>query len=221
MEGKQLIVCCVALLGVCITVCQGDGDPDPRQLEDSLPPVQGCPACTEYCRYGRELGPNGCLSCQCRKEASHFKEAPIYGRPLIHPSPYQQRSQCPPLLCKNYCNFGRVKTDDGCDTCKCNSEPSVQAPVGRQLPCPTSRCKNFCFFGRAQDTRGCDTCRCRSRTDTDGRAGFSQLRNIQGPSQVQCPQLRCSNFCRSGFWAVDSQGCPTCNCQQSSFFFRG
>ncbi|XP_070178195.1 antistasin-like isoform X3 [Littorina saxatilis] len=221
MEGKQLIVCCVALLGVCITVCQGDGDPDPRQLEDSLPPVQGCPACTEYCRYGRELGPNGCLSCQCRKEASHFKEAPIYGRPLIHPSPYQQRSQCPPLLCKNYCNFGRVKTDDGCDTCKCNSEPSFQAPVGRQLPCPTSRCKNFCFFGRTQDTRGCDTCRCRSRTDTDGRAGFSQLRNIQGPSQVQCPQLRCSNFCRSGFWAVDSQGCPTCNCQQSSFFFRG
>ncbi|XP_070178196.1 antistasin-like isoform X1 [Littorina saxatilis] len=264
MEGKQLIVCCVALLGVCIAVCQGDGDPDPRQLEDSLPPVQGCPVCTEYCRYGRELGSNGCLSCQCRKEASHFKEAPIYGRPLIHPSPYQQRSQCPPLLCKNYCDFGRVKTVDGCDTCKCNSDPSfqapvgrqlpcptsrcknfcffgrtqdtrgcdtcrcrsrtvpsVQAPVGRQLPCPTSRCKNFCFFGRAQDTRGCDTCRCRSRTDTDGRAGFSQLRNIQGPSQVQCPQLRCSNFCRSGFWAVDSQGCPTCNCQQSSFFFRG
>ncbi|XP_070177733.1 antistasin-like [Littorina saxatilis] len=115
-QSVSRVVVVVSGCPVCTEYCRYGRELGPNGC------LRCCPVCTDYCRYGRELGSNGCLSCQCRKEASHFKEAPIYGRPLIHPSPYQQRSQCPPLLCKNYCNFGRVKTDDGCDTCKCNSE---------------------------------------------------------------------------------------------------
>ena len=31
--------------------------------------------------------------------------------------------KCPEIMCLMYCEFGRVKDENGCDMCKCNEKP--------------------------------------------------------------------------------------------------
>ena len=39
---------------------------------------------------------------------------------------------------------------------------------------------------------------------------------IRRPALVRCLEVKCSNYCPDGLWAVDKNGCPTCQCQQTS-----
>ncbi|XP_014672850.1 PREDICTED: uncharacterized protein LOC106813254 isoform X3 [Priapulus caudatus] len=97
-------------------------------------------------------------------------------------------THCTHRLCRIYCEYGRVKDEQGCDTCEC-----LEAPA----ECPAVRCRNQCEFGRRKDTNGCDTCECNDNTPTT------------------CPRAQCRLFCQRGF-KKDTNGCDICECNDNT-----
>ena len=128
-----------------------------------------------------------------------------------------KRSLCPPT-CQIFCQYGYVKDERGCNTCKCKPEqdsskcPSLICPVNHceggfevdENNCPTCKCKSIikhcpliacaldCPHGVKRDIYGCPTCNCK-----EGKP---------------CPEIACSMDCIHGF-KKDLSGCPTCKCK--------
>ena len=153
--------------------------------------------CPVNCPNGTEIitRPNGCKECKCRDNI------------------------CGLTQCDNICPYGRVKDNNGCQTCSCKPRRHVCPPVmcGEMCPygtfddtnscptcvckpkpvCPVLSCDNFCPSGRELYSNGCDKCICKPIRRTEGK---------------RCPQLACSKRCLNGK-ELDRNGCPTCTCK--------
>lgn len=73
-----------------------------------------------------------------------------------------RRRNCPEPMCANYCPNGYAHNDEGCMTCTCQAETTIQEKVhdDHSSSCPMVMCKDACVNGYQKNDRGCDTCTC-------------------------------------------------------------
>ena len=149
-----------------------------------------------------------------------------------------KRSLCPPT-CQIFCQYGYVKDERGCNTCKCKPEQDSSKCQIRRSFSP-SKCLMLCPYGYEQDERGCRTCRCKPKNDLILNSKCPKVRcplNCEGAYEVienncpickckssqndialksTCPKIMCDLHCIEGL-AVDENGCEICKCKSSDW----
>ncbi|CAN0297303.1 unnamed protein product, partial [Laminaria digitata] len=124
-------------------------------------------------------------------------------------------TQCEPVACDLYCEYGFETGPDGCETCSC-----VEPPV-----CSPSACEIDCEFGYVVDSSGCPTCQCKQPPvceplaceDEPGLIACAEYGVDEYGCQTcecvrpECYDVSCDLYCEYGF-ATDEYGCETCSC---------
>jgi len=156
------------------------------------------PMCSEPCEFGYANDERGCMTCKCNTkppadiavDGGWMEEEGAYdeGEDSESSEVSVEEVDCPRMMCRMFCEYGFMKDENGCQVCKCRSQPEH---------CSNMMCLMLCEHGFEKDERGCDVCKCRQQPQA-------------------CPKRMCHVLvtCSNGF-LKDHHGCNTCHCKQA------
>ncbi|CAH1798374.1 unnamed protein product [Owenia fusiformis] len=195
----------------------------------AVPTVCNGDICKMHCRYGHQKDNNGCNICdKCNMD-------PCYGYrcsgnttcDVVNGTAGCQK--CSQIMCEMYCQFGFQMDSNGCEICKCKTNPCMADPS----PCPKSSatpvcvvqnnkavcekcpgiCMMSCEYGLKTDSNDCPVCECRSNPCAQSECPYCVVENYK-PVCQKCGPIRCSMFCQFGL-EIDSDGCHICKCKDN------